>query len=40
MKRSKLAVIGIVLLYLFAALVDPCGDGGCTPEEERASHAR
>jgi hypothetical protein len=33
-------LIGIVLLYLLAAACDPCGDGGCTAAEERASHAR
>jgi len=30
----------IVLLYLLVAALDPCGDGGCTPEEEAASYAR
>ena len=33
-------MVAIVVLYLLAAALDPCGDGGCTPEEEAASHAR
>ena len=32
MNRSKLAIIGIVLIYLFAALVDPCDGHSCNAE--------
>jgi hypothetical protein len=29
MKRSKLAVIGIVLIYLLAAAIEPCDGHSC-----------
>ncbi len=32
MNRSKLALVGIVLIYLFAALVDPCDGHSCDAE--------
>jgi integral membrane sensor domain MASE1 len=40
MSRWLPQAILIVALYAIAAINDPCGDGGCTPAEERASHAR
>lgn len=40
MKSPWPQFIGIALLFLLAAALDPCGDGGCTQQEERASHAR
>ena len=40
MKSPWPQFIAIVLLFLLAAACDPCGDGGCTAAEERASHAR
>jgi hypothetical protein len=27
----------IVAIYILAAILVPCGDGGCTPEEEAQS---
>lgn len=32
MKRSKLAVIGLVLIYLFAAFIEPCDGHSCDAE--------
>ena len=32
MNRSKLAFVGIVLIYLFAAFVDPCDGHSCDAE--------
>ncbi len=32
--------IGLIILFALAAINDPCGDGGCTPAEERISHGR
>jgi hypothetical protein len=32
MKRSKLAIFGIVIIYLLAALVDPCDGHSCDTE--------
>jgi hypothetical protein len=41
MTRSPIPqLIGLIILFALAAINDPCGDGGCTPAEERASHAR
>lgn len=39
-KRSQYLPQAILLIILFAiaAINDPCGDGGCTAAEERASH--
>jgi len=32
MKRSKLAVIGLVLIYLLAAVIEPCDGHSCANE--------
>jgi integral membrane sensor domain MASE1 len=40
MSRWLPQAILLVVLYATAAILDPCGDGGCTLAEERASHAR
>ena len=32
MKRSKLAVIGLVLIYLLAAVIEPCDGHSCDAE--------
>ena len=32
MNRSKLALVGIVLIYLLAAVVDPCDGHSCDAE--------
>jgi len=40
MKSPYPQFIAIVILFLIAAACGPCGDGGCTAAEERASHAR
>ena len=32
MKRSKLAILGIVIIYLLAALVEPCDGHSCDAE--------
>jgi hypothetical protein len=40
MSRWLPQVILLIVLYAASAILDPCGDGGCTPAEERASHAR
>ena len=32
MKRSKLAMIGIVIIYLLAAFVEPCDGHSCDAE--------
>jgi hypothetical protein len=40
MSRWLPQAILLVVLYATAAILDPCGDGGCTPAEERISHAR
>ena len=37
MKSPWPQFIGIALLFLLAAAFDPCGDGGCTQQEEIAS---
>jgi hypothetical protein len=39
MNNGKLQLILIAILFIIAAIIDPCGDGGCTAEEERAAHA-
>lgn len=40
MKSPWPQFILIVLIFILAAINDPCGDGGCTPAEEAASRAR
>ena len=32
MKRSKLAMIGIVIIYLLAAVIEPCDGHSCDAE--------
>ena len=32
MNRSKLALVGIVIIYLLAALVEPCDGHSCDAE--------
>jgi len=39
MTNGKLQLILIAILFVIAAINDPCGDGGCTAAEERAAHA-
>ena len=32
MKRSKLALVGIVIIYLLAAVIEPCDGHSCVAE--------
>ena len=32
MKRSKLAILGIVIIYLLAAVIEPCDGHSCDAE--------
>lgn len=36
-RRGAILLSLIVAIYILAAILVPCGDGGCTPEEEAQS---
>jgi hypothetical protein len=40
MNNGKLQLILIAILFIIAGFIDPCGDGGCTAQEERAANAK